>query len=81
MNKTYLEMATEVVTAMIANRQLRVPQDKTEKWQDFNLKSIHTVGWAILEMYREIEDVPKKAKQQPPTQKPAKGPKIITDIR
>ncbi len=45
------------------------------------MKSIHTVGWAILEMYREIEEVPKKAKQQPPTEKPARGPKIITDVR
>lgn len=80
-NKTYLELATEVVTAMIAKNQLRVPQDKSEKWQDFNLKSIHTVGWAILEMYREIEEVPKKAKQQPPTEKPVKGPKLITDLR
>jgi hypothetical protein len=61
--------------------QPRVPQDKTEKWLDFNMKSIHTVGWAILEMYHEIEDVPKKAKQQPPTQTPAKGSRIITDVR
>jgi len=81
MNKTYLEMATEVVTAMIANRQLRVPQDKTEKWEDFNMKSIHTEGWAILEMYREIEEVPKKAKQQPRTQRPARTSRIITEVR
>jgi hypothetical protein len=72
MNKTYLELATEVVTAMVNKGQLRVPQDKGERWEAFNMKSIHTVGWAILEMYREIEDVPKK---------PARGPKIITDVR
>jgi hypothetical protein len=80
-NKTFLELATEVVTAMIGRGQLRVPQDKGEKWQDFNMKSIHTVGWAILEMYREIEVVPKKARGQLPAQKPVKGPKIITDLR
>ncbi len=80
-NKTYLELATEVVTAMVNKQQLKVPQDKGERWQDYNMKSIHTIGWAILEMYREIEDVPKKAKQQPRTEKPVKGPKLITDLR
>ena len=80
-NKSYLELATEVVTAMVNKGQLRVPQEKMENWEKYNMKAIHTVGWAILEMYREIEEVPKKAKQQPPTEKPAKGPKIITDIR
>lgn len=38
-------------------------------------------GGLFLQKYREIEDVSKKAKQQPPTEKPAKGPKIITELR
>jgi len=50
-------------------------------WQDFNMKSIHTVGWAILERYREIEDVPKKAKQQLPIEKRIRGSRIITGVR
>ena len=80
-NKTYLELATEVVTAMIGKGQLRVPQDKAEKWEAFNMKAVHTVGWAILEMYREIEEVPKKAKEQPRDEKKPKGPKLITELR
>ena len=50
-------------------------------WQDFNMKSIHTVGWAILERYREIEDVSRKAKEQPPIEKRIKRPRIITNVR
>lgn len=70
MNKTYLELASETVTAMITKGQLRIPQDKGEPWEDFNRKAIHTVGWAILEMYREIQSVPKRASQPDRTKKP-----------
>lgn len=70
MNKTYLELASETVTAMISRGQLRIPQDKGEKWEDFNKKAIHTVGWAILEMYREIQSVPRRAPHQDGKKKP-----------
>jgi hypothetical protein len=64
-NKTYLELAAETVTAMINKGYIRVVPDKGDDWQNHNHKSIHTVGWAILEMYREIQSVPQKAKEQP----------------
>ena len=64
-NKTYLELATEIVTAMINKGYLRVVPDKGDDWQSANHKSIHTVGWAILEMYREIQSVPAKSKEAP----------------
>ena len=64
-NKTYLELATETVTAMINRGYIRVVPDKGDDWLSHNHKSIHTVGWAILEMYREIQAVPQKAKEQP----------------
>ncbi len=64
-NKTYLELATEIVTAMINKGYLRVVPDKGDDWQHANHKSIHTVGWAILEMYREIQAVPTKSKEEP----------------
>lgn len=64
-NKTYLELATEIVTAMINKGYIRVVPDKGDDWLHQNHKSIHTVGWAILEMYREIQSVPMKAKEEP----------------
>jgi|WetSurMetagenome_2_1015567.scaffolds.fasta_scaffold857532_2 hypothetical protein len=64
-NKTYLELATETVAAMINKGYLRVVPDKGDDWQSQNHKSIHTVGWAILEMYREIQSVPQKARELP----------------
>jgi DNA-directed RNA polymerase len=63
LNKTYLEMATEVVTAMINKGYLRVAVDKGKDWKDYNHEAVHTVGWAILEMYREVARIPTKAKE------------------
>lgn len=62
MNKTYLEMACDIVTAMINRNQLRVAIPKGSDWKAFNRESAHTIGWAILEMYKEIKNVPEKAK-------------------
>ena len=62
MNKTYLEMACDVVTAMINKGQLRVAINKGEDWKRYNRESVHTIGWAILEMYKEIKEVTTKAK-------------------
>ena len=64
-NKTYLELATETVTAMINRGYIRVVPDKGDDWLTHNHKSIHTVGWAILEMYREIQSVPQKSRELP----------------
>jgi hypothetical protein len=65
MNKTYLELASEIVTAMINKGYLRVVPAKGDDWMKQNNTSIRTVGWALLEMYREIQAVPKKALQPP----------------
>lgn len=64
MTKTYLELATEVVTAMVNKGYLRIPADKSEDWQKFNKKAVHTIGWAIEEMYREVMQVPERAKKE-----------------
>jgi hypothetical protein len=64
-SKTHLELASELVTAMISKGQLRVPVDKEENWKAHNHKAIHTVGWAILEMYREMQGVREKARDEP----------------
>ena len=70
MNKTYLELASEIVTAMINKGYLRVVPDKGDDWMAHNRKSIHTVGWALLEMYREVQNVPRKAAEEPKKPKP-----------
>jgi hypothetical protein len=69
-SKTHLELATELVTAMISKGQIRVPVDREENWKDHNRKAIHTVGWAILEMYRELQGVRERAKEEPVTSRP-----------
>lgn len=71
-NKTYLELATEAATAMVNRGQLKIPQLKGEDWKDYNKKAIKTFGWAVLELYREIQDVTRKAKEQPKDGKPMK---------
>jgi hypothetical protein len=63
-SKTHLELASELVTAMISKGQLRVPVDKEENWKAHNHKAIHTVGWAILEMYREMQGVRERAREE-----------------
>lgn len=62
MNKTYLELACEIVTAMINKGQLYAVPDKTDTWQTKNRKNLHTVGWAIAEMYNEVRNAPDKSK-------------------
>jgi hypothetical protein len=61
MNRSYLELASDIVTAMITKGQLRVTQEKTEGWEAFNRKAVHAVGWALQEMYREVMATPQKA--------------------
>ena len=68
--KTHLELATEVVVAMVNKGYLKVPQGKDESWRDFNKKSCHTIGWAIEEMYREIGAVRGRAKEPRDEKKP-----------
>jgi hypothetical protein len=65
MQKTHLELATELVTAMISKGQIRIPAENGESWKTHNHKAIHTVGWAILEMYRELQQVRTKASEEP----------------
>ncbi len=65
MQKTHLELATELVTAMISKGQLRIPTENGENWKAHNYKTIHTVGWAILETYRELQGVRAKASEEP----------------
>lgn len=79
MTKTYLELASETVTAMISKGQLRIPQAKDEKWEDYNRKAIHTVGWAILEMYWELKTIP--SRPSPIEGEIKKKPRIITSAR
>ncbi|TAK63638.1 MAG: hypothetical protein EPO24_04000 [Bacteroidetes bacterium] len=62
MQKTFLELSAEVVTAMISRGFLKIVPEKGEDWKSQNHKAIHTVGWAIAEMYNEIQKAPKKAK-------------------
>lgn len=75
MNKTFLELATEAATAMVNKGQLKIPMDKGEDWKSYNKKAVKTFGWAVLELYREIESVPKRSKE--PSRSDVK-PKIIT---
>jgi hypothetical protein len=63
--KTHLELATELVTAMINKGQLRIPAEIGENWKDHNHKAIHTFGWAILETYRELQGIREKAQESP----------------
>lgn len=73
MQKTYLELAAEVIAAMISRGYIKVVPEKGEDWKKQNVRSIHTIGWAIEEMYREICSVPSKARlprkkeQKPPS--------------
>jgi hypothetical protein len=64
-SKTHLELATELVTVMVSKGQIRIPTIKDEDWKAHNHKVIHTVGWAILEMYREMQGVRERAKGEP----------------
>ena len=65
MNKTYLELASEAVTAMINKGYLRIPVEGKTTATEYNYIATRTIGWAILEMYRELKDVPVKAARQP----------------
>ena len=76
--KTHLELATEVVTAMVNKGYLRIPNDKSENWKDYNHKAIHTIGWAIEEMYREIGAVRDRARGPRPD---SAKPQIIKSSR
>jgi hypothetical protein len=69
-NKTYLEMANETLTALINKGLISVPYEKGMDWKERNRLMIHTVGWAHLELYREIKDVTEKAKLPPKKPKP-----------
>jgi len=62
--KTHLELASELVTAMINKGYLRVAIDKGKDWKQYNRESVHTVGWAILEMYRELQGVRERAREE-----------------
>lgn len=64
MTRTHLELATELVTAMISKGYLRVAVDKGKDWKQYNRESVHTVGWAILEMYRELQGVRERAREE-----------------
>ncbi len=77
MNRSYLELASDIVSAMITKGQLRVPQDKAEGWEAFNRKAVHTVGWALQEMYREVMTTPQKARFP----QPREGTKKIIPAR
>jgi hypothetical protein len=57
-----LELATELVAVMVSKGQIRIPTSKDEDRKTHNHKAIHTVGWAILEMYRELRGVREKAR-------------------
>ena len=61
--KTYLEQASDLVTAMITRGYIRVIPDKGEDWKKINHKSIHTIGWAVEEMMRELQTLPEKIKK------------------
>jgi hypothetical protein len=66
MQKTHLELSSEIVTAMINKGYLRVAIDKGKDWKQYNRESVHTVGWAILEMYRELQGVRERAREEEP---------------
>jgi|WetSurMetagenome_2_1015567.scaffolds.fasta_scaffold109663_2 hypothetical protein len=68
-SKTHLELATELVTVMVSKGQIRIPTIKDEDSKAHNHKAIHTVGWAILEVYRELQGVRDKAKENPETKR------------
>jgi hypothetical protein len=74
--KTYLELASETVTAMVNRGLIRIETPKTMDWRQRNNLTIHTIGWAVLEMYRELQEVPQKARQ--PRKKEDHKPRIIT---
>jgi DNA repair photolyase len=74
MNKTFLELASEAAVAMVHKGLIRVPQEKGETWNQLNKKAVKTFGWAVLEIYREIEAVPRRAKEIP---KDKSGKKIV----
>jgi hypothetical protein len=77
MAKTYLELATEVVTAMVNRGYIKVVPERGEDWKAQNNKAIKTVGWAILEMYREVQSVPKRSTDEEHKSEKQKA-KIIT---
>lgn len=60
MQKTYLELATELVSSMISKGMIVCPRNKDEKWEAYNKRVIHVTGWAVLEMYHEVKAVPSK---------------------
>lgn len=75
MNKSFLELSCEGVNAMIQRGYLRFPTNRTLSLEESNVKAIHTYGWAVEEMYREIEAVPKRVKEP----RKEKKSKIITE--
>ena len=77
MQKTYLELATEVTTAMINKGYIRVGVEKGEDWKVHNKKAVKTVGWAILEVYREISGVPRRANEPEKKEEKPKS-KLVT---
>jgi len=75
--KTYIEQASDIVTAMINKGYLRVAINKGDDWKKYNHESIHTVGWAIEEMVRELKEIPEKVKRPRPKPAPRPNAKII----
>jgi hypothetical protein len=61
MAKTFMEMSAEMVTAMVTRGLLRVERTKNEDWKEYNQRAVKTVGWAMLEMYKEVSRVPGRA--------------------
>lgn len=74
MTKTFLEMASEAAVAMVNKGLIRVPVVRGETWEQSNAKAVKTFGWAVLEIYREIEGVPRRGKEAP---KDKTGKKLI----
>ena len=62
MNKTFLELATEAATAMVSKGMIKYVPKKGEAWEEINKNSIKTFGWAVLELYKELTQVPNKSK-------------------
>ena len=56
---------------MINKGYLRVAINRGDDWKKYNHESIHTVGWAIEEMVRELKEIPEKVKR-PRLKKPEK---------
>lgn len=75
MNKSYLEIASELVSSMVSRGMILCPKKTDEPWEKYNMRAIHTIGFAMLEMYREVGAVPAKARYQPKRAESAK--KII----